>query len=76
MPEQILPPWIVFDTLLEGIQDGSLLSSTVTSLKRVSEGFAAGALVGLVFGTAVGLSKTLRECPVPISERGRGQSHA
>ncbi|WP_192385187.1 ABC transporter permease [Mesorhizobium silamurunense] len=67
LPEQILPPpWIVFDTLLEGIQDGSLLSSTVTSLKRVAEGFAAGALVGLVFGTAVGLSKTLREFVDPL----------
>ncbi|TIU26841.1 MAG: hypothetical protein E5W34_03865, partial [Mesorhizobium sp.] len=29
LPEQILPPpWVVFDTLLDGIQDGSLLSST------------------------------------------------
>jgi sulfonate transport system permease protein len=67
LPEQILPPpWIVFDTLLDGIQDGSLLSSTVTSLERVAEGFAAGALVGLVFGTAVGLSKTLREFVDPL----------
>ncbi|WP_258598188.1 ABC transporter permease [Mesorhizobium sp. AR07] len=67
MPEQILPPpWIVFDTLLDGIQDGSLLSSTVTSLERVAEGFGAGALVGLVFGTAVGLSKTLREFVDPL----------
>ncbi|QND69217.1 ABC transporter permease (plasmid) [Mesorhizobium loti] len=67
LPEQILPPpWIVFDTLLEGIQDGSLLSSMVTSLERVAEGFAAGALVGLVFGTAVGLSKTLREFVDPL----------
>ncbi|MET2832212.1 ABC transporter permease [Mesorhizobium shangrilense] len=67
LPEQILPPpWIVFDTLWDGIQDGSLLSSTVTSLERVAEGFAAGALVGLVFGTAVGLSKTLREFVDPL----------
>ncbi|MER8465867.1 ABC transporter permease [Mesorhizobium sp. M1396] len=67
LPEQILPPpWIVFDTLLEGLQDGSLLSSTVTSLERVAEGFAAGALAGLVFGTAVGLSKTLREFVDPL----------
>ncbi|BAV52582.1 ABC-type transporter, integral membrane subunit (plasmid) [Mesorhizobium loti] len=67
LPEQILPPpWIVFDTLLDGIQDGSLLSSTVTSLARVAEGFAAGALAGLVVGTAVGLSKTLREFVDPL----------
>src|SRR5437763_14144817 len=59
LPEQILPPpWVVFETLSEAIQDGSLLSSTVTSLRRVGEGFAAGALLGLVFGTAIGLSKT------------------
>lgn len=67
LPEQILPPpWIVFDTLLDGIHDGSLLTSTVTSLERVAEGFAAGALAGLVFGTAVGLSKTLREFVDPL----------
>ncbi|TIV87416.1 MAG: ABC transporter permease [Mesorhizobium sp.] len=67
LPEQILPPpWVVFDTLLDGIQDGSLLSSTVTSLERVAEGFAAGALAGLVFGTAVGLSKTLRDFVDPL----------
>ncbi|WP_245518847.1 MULTISPECIES: ABC transporter permease [unclassified Mesorhizobium] len=67
LPEQILPPpWVVFDTLLDGIQDGSLLSSTVTSLARVAEGFAAGALAGLVFGTAVGLSKTLRDFVDPL----------
>lgn len=67
LPEQILPPpWVVFDTLLDGIQDGSLLSSTVTSLARVAEGFAVGALAGLVFGTAVGLSKTLRDFVDPL----------
>ncbi|WP_245499511.1 ABC transporter permease subunit [Mesorhizobium sp. M1A.F.Ca.ET.072.01.1.1] len=67
LPEQILPPpWIVLDTLLDGIQDGSLLSSTMTSLERVAEGFAAGAAVGLVFGRAVGLSKTLRELVGPL----------
>lgn len=67
LPEQILPPpWVVFDTLSDGIQDGSLLSSTVTSLERVAEGFAAGALAGLVFGTAVGLSKTLRDFLDPL----------
>ncbi len=45
LPEQILPPpWVVYDTLRDGIQDGSLLSNTVTSLRRVAEGFAAGAL--------------------------------
>lgn len=67
LPEQILPPpWVVFDTLLDGIQDGSLLSSTVTSLERVAEGFAAGALAGLVFGTAIGLSKTLRDFVDPL----------
>ncbi|RWE75011.1 MAG: ABC transporter permease, partial [Mesorhizobium sp.] len=67
LPEQILPPpWVVLDTLLDGIQDGSLLSSTVTSLERVAEGFAAGALAGLVFGTAVGVSKTLRDFVDPL----------
>ena len=45
LPEQILPPpWVVLDTLSQSMQDGTLLSNTVTSLRRVGEGFGAGAL--------------------------------
>ncbi|GLS24036.1 hypothetical protein GCM10007874_70570 [Labrys miyagiensis] len=67
LPEQILPPpWVVYDTLRDGIQDGSLLSSTVTSLRRVAEGFAAGALAGLTLGVLIGLSKTLRQFVDPL----------
>src|SRR5450631_4105505 len=51
LAEQILPPpSLVLDTLRDMIADGSLLSSTLTSLRRVAEGFSVGALVGLAFG--------------------------
>ncbi len=67
LPEQILPPpWVVFDTLRDGVQDGSLLASTLTSLRRVAEGFAAGAIVGLSLGILIGLSKTLRDYVDPL----------
>jgi sulfonate transport system permease protein len=67
LPEQILPPpWVVLDTLSQSIQDGSLLSNTVTSLRRVGEGFGAGALAGLVFGTAIGLSRIARDLVDPL----------
>jgi sulfonate transport system permease protein len=67
LPEQILPPpWVVLDTIRDGVQDGSLLSGTVTSLRRVAEGFAAGALAGLALGVLTGLSKTLRDYVDPL----------
>jgi sulfonate transport system permease protein len=67
LPEQILPaPWVVLDTLSQTIQDGSLLSSTVTSLRRVAEGFTVGGLSGLAVGAATGLSKTARSLIDPL----------
>jgi sulfonate transport system permease protein len=67
LPDQILPsPETVLDTFTEGVGDGSLLSATLTSLRRVAEGFAAGALSGVVVGGAIGLSKPLRSLVDPV----------
>jgi sulfonate transport system permease protein len=67
LPEQILPPpWVVLDTLSEGLGDGSLVSSALTSLRRVAEGFAAGASVGLALGVIIGLSKLARDLVDPL----------
>jgi sulfonate transport system permease protein len=61
IPEQILPaPDAVWQTLRETAADGSLLSATLISLRRVLAGFAVGALAGVAVGGALGASKTLR----------------
>jgi sulfonate transport system permease protein len=61
IPEQILPkPRLVYQTFLNYLSDGTLLSDTLISLKRVAEGFALGGLLGTVFGTMIGISNTVR----------------
>ena len=66
LPSQILPPpRDVFDALRDGVQDGSLTRSTLVSLQRVAEGFLAGGTLGLLFGTAIGLSPLLRRLLEP-----------
>ncbi len=58
VPPQILPaPQVVWDTFLELWQSGDLLANTLISLQRVLFGFAAGASLGLLLGTAMGLSR-------------------
>ena len=67
LPEQILPaPEVVLETAREGWNNGSLLSATSISLRRVAEGFAAGAVAGLLIGAAVGLSPAFRRLVQPL----------
>lgn len=57
LPDQILPaPGVVLATLREFISNGELQDATLISLQRVAKGFAAGAVAGLAFGAAIGLS--------------------
>ncbi len=66
LPEQILPaPQAVYEALRDGVADGSLLSSTLVSLRRVAEGFVAGASLGVLLGVAIGLSPVLRRMLQP-----------
>ncbi|MGV6873169.1 ABC transporter permease [Pseudochelatococcus sp. B33] len=61
LPAQILPaPVVIWDSLNELLQDGSLWAHTLASLERVAIGLAFGALFGLIFGAASGLSRTFR----------------
>ncbi|WP_454914928.1 ABC transporter permease [Xanthobacter sediminis] len=61
VPEQILPaPGAIFETTVGLIADGSLATHLEVSTKRVLVGFGLGALFGLLFGTAAGLSPTVR----------------
>jgi sulfonate transport system permease protein len=67
LPEQILPPPSeVFGALRETMNDGTLLSSTLTSLRRVAEGFFAGAVLGLGFGFVTGASRLLETLFAPL----------
>jgi len=61
LPEQILPaPAAVWAALLDSAASGDLWSNTLISLERVFEGFALGALGGLVLGALLGLSERCR----------------
>jgi sulfonate transport system permease protein len=66
LPEQILPPLPdVVAALRDGIADGSLPANTLVSLRRVAEGAAAGSLLGMTLGLAIGASDTLRRMLEP-----------
>jgi len=67
LPEQILPPPSeVLGALRDTLDDGTLLSSTLMSLRRVAEGFLAGATFGLGFGVVTGASNLARTLLVPL----------
>jgi sulfonate transport system permease protein len=56
LPPQILPsPAEVWSALVDLARNGDLASNTGISLLRVVEGFAAGSLLGLLLGIAMGL---------------------
>jgi sulfonate transport system permease protein len=60
LTDQILPaPGVVLRTLRDVTASGELQDATLISLRRVAEGFVAGAAAGLVFGSAIGLSARL-----------------
>ena len=66
LPEQILPaPALVWATAREAWADGSLLVATGSSLWRVTIGFAIGGSIGLVLGSAIGLSPVLHRLLQP-----------
>lgn len=61
VPEQILPaPETIYETAAGLVADGSLLTHLDVSARRVAVGFGLGALFGLTFGAAAGLSPTVR----------------
>lgn len=57
VPQLILPsPETVYGALTSMIASGDLAANLTISIRRVASGFAAGALIGLMFGAAMGLS--------------------
>lgn len=66
LPPQILPhPLLVWTTFTGLWSDGTLAEHVGISAWRVVLGFAAGAVIGLAFGTACGLFPTLRAYVYP-----------
>jgi sulfonate transport system permease protein len=67
LPEQILPaPQVVWATLLDYADSGSLLGDTEISLLRVLRGFSTGAAVGLALGGAMATAPRLRTYLDPL----------
>ncbi|MDH1071690.1 ABC transporter permease [Pseudomonas nitroreducens] len=65
-PQLLVPPaevWASFKVLLAS---GELREHVVNSLSRLAIGFSIGALGGLVFGTAMALSKTVEAYCAPL----------
>jgi len=67
LPEQILPkPGEVLKALIEMTRSGELGTHAGISLLRVVYGFATGAVLGLVLGAAMGLSRTVDDYVGPL----------
>ena len=63
---QVLPPpAFVIDTLRDLATSGDLWLHVSASLQRVLVGFAAGSLIGLALGTAMGLSRSVEAYVLP-----------
>ncbi|WP_225772020.1 ABC transporter permease [Pseudomonas sp. Marseille-Q5115] len=64
--EQVLPaPRYVWETLADLVRSGDLWVNASASLQRVLVGFAAGAVLGLSLGAAMGLWKPARDYLLP-----------
>jgi sulfonate transport system permease protein len=67
LPPQILPaPGEVGTALFDLARSGDLFRDTGISLLRVVEGFAAGCVLGLLLGIAMGLSPTVEDYVRPL----------
>jgi len=64
-PQVLPPPQFVWDTLRDLASNGDLWLHVSTSFTRVGVGFAIGTLIGLVLGSAMGLSRRLEAYVLP-----------
>jgi ABC-type nitrate/sulfonate/bicarbonate transport system permease component len=62
--------WVSVPTMLEAFKDAWLFdrlwSDIVPSLLRLTLGFIAAVLIGITFGTALGISRTIRLTTLPV----------
>jgi sulfonate transport system permease protein len=61
-----VPPKIIFETFGDLLKGGDLLRNLAVSTLRVTIGFLIGALAGLVFGAAMGISRTFEDYAGPL----------
>ena len=66
-PRFFPPPSRIAAAALTLVGDGELLRHTWATVRRVSLGFAAGSLPGLLFGLVMGLSPTVRKLVWPLA---------
>lgn len=67
-PESILPKiGTVGTTISEMLKEGSLQKDLATSLKRVLEGYLISAVLGIILGTAMGMSDTVKKIFYPTA---------
>jgi sulfonate transport system permease protein len=64
-PQVLPPPQFVWETLRDLATSGDLWLHVSTSFTRVGVGFAAGTLLGLVLGSAMGLSRRFEAYVLP-----------
>lgn len=64
-PQVLPPPAFVWETLRDLATSGELWLHVAASLQRVLVGFAAGALLGLALGSAMGLSRSVEAYLLP-----------
>lgn len=64
-PQVLPPPAFVWETLSDLASSGDLWLHVSASLQRVLVGFAVGALLGLLLGSAMGLSRTVEAYLLP-----------
>lgn len=64
-PQVLPPPRFVWETLRDLATNGDLWLHVSTSFTRVGIGFAAGTLLGLLLGTAMGLSRSFEAYVLP-----------
>ncbi len=64
-PQVLPPPQFVWETLRDLATSGDLWLHVSTSFTRVGVGFAAGTLLGLVLGSAMGLSRSVEAYVLP-----------
>jgi len=65
-PQLLVPPAEVWASFKDLLASGELREHVVNSLSRLAIGFSIGALGGLLFGTAMALSKTVEAYCAPL----------
>lgn len=64
-PQVLPPPEFVWQTLVDLFTNGDLWLNVEASMRRVLLGFAAGSLLGLLLGCAMGLSRQIESYLLP-----------